>query len=434
MVKSTQAMEAHLSNHHGDLLGPCDEHCDEICDDNNKCTINHYDDCEESGGCLVQPDHVDCDDHDACTIDTCDPLTGCVHDKVHCDDGYLCDPLDGECIDINECHDDSSNNCASSEIATCINVPGTYDCVCNEGYVGDGYTCVPLTESPTMGPTDSPTMNPTTSSPTNSPTNVPTLYPSDAPSIKDIDECADPALNTCHANAICTNTNGGYTCACKPGYDGDGYNICEKSDCYTTPGDGSNVDYDDLFAFCNSFSDASDKCCDMGSLSCNGFQKDYAYTICKGSCRGQGACEQLGPATIRPYSCIGGYMSCHQLGQKMVRESGKIFIADGSCQGQYSCATLGREQSTEIVIGSGSCKGTSACHLMGYESSMLIQVGDTSCNGVFACAYLGTHDATSVIVEDFSCQSRESCDFCDEENELILPMSTQECARTIFYN
>ena len=112
MVKSTQAMEAHLSNHHGDLLGPCDEHCDEICDDNNKCTINHYDDCEESGGCLVQPDHVDCDDHDACTIDTCDPLTGCVHDKVHCDDGYMCDPLDGECIDINECYDDSSNNCA----------------------------------------------------------------------------------------------------------------------------------------------------------------------------------------------------------------------------------------------------------------------------------------------------------------------------------
>lgn len=38
----------------------------------------------------------------------------------------------------------------------------------------------------------------------------------------DVDECAGD--NECHANAQCTNTLGGYTCACRDGYEGDGRN------------------------------------------------------------------------------------------------------------------------------------------------------------------------------------------------------------------
>ncbi|UCE60879.1 MAG: hypothetical protein JSU63_03840, partial [Phycisphaerales bacterium] len=48
---------------------------------------------------------VTCDDNDACTEDTCDPLTGeCVYTPfVTCDDGDVCtedtcDPLTGECV------------------------------------------------------------------------------------------------------------------------------------------------------------------------------------------------------------------------------------------------------------------------------------------------------------------------------------------------
>ena len=40
--------------------------------------------------------------------------------------------------------------------------------------------------------------------------------------ILDADECTDPALNNCHADATCTNTVGSYTCACDAGYNGDG--------------------------------------------------------------------------------------------------------------------------------------------------------------------------------------------------------------------
>ena len=36
-----------------------------------------------------------------------------------------------------------------------------------------------------------------------------------------MDECGN-VLHDCHTNAECTNTLGGFTCACKSGYDGDG--------------------------------------------------------------------------------------------------------------------------------------------------------------------------------------------------------------------
>ncbi len=37
----------------------------------------------------------------------------------------------------------------------------------------------------------------------------------------DINECTDNSHN-CDANATCTNTAGGFTCACNTGYSGDG--------------------------------------------------------------------------------------------------------------------------------------------------------------------------------------------------------------------
>ena len=38
----------------------------------------------------------------------------------------------------------------------------------------------------------------------------------------DIDECADDSTNDCDTNADCTNIDGGFTCECKPGWEGDG--------------------------------------------------------------------------------------------------------------------------------------------------------------------------------------------------------------------
>ena len=41
----------------------------------------------------------------------------------------------------------------------------------------------------------------------------------------DNDECADKS-NNCHKDAVCTNTPGSFTCACKSGYTGDGTVSC----------------------------------------------------------------------------------------------------------------------------------------------------------------------------------------------------------------
>ena len=41
--------------------------------------------------------------------------------------------------------------------------------------------------------------------------------------VSDIDEC-DTGTSSCDGNAECINTNGSYTCSCKPGYNGDGKN------------------------------------------------------------------------------------------------------------------------------------------------------------------------------------------------------------------
>ncbi len=60
------------------------------CDDHSVCTVN--DQCE-NGKCVGT--HIDCDDHNQCTNDPCDPVKGCYHT-----------PRDGKCNDHDVCTTD----------------------------------------------------------------------------------------------------------------------------------------------------------------------------------------------------------------------------------------------------------------------------------------------------------------------------------------
>ncbi|MCH8345253.1 MAG: hypothetical protein IH983_14885 [Planctomycetes bacterium] len=103
------------------------------CNDFNACTV---DTCDPIGVCINTPidPAVFCDDADACTVDTCDPVLGCINTPIDptlvCDDGNACtvdtcDPLLG-CINtpINPC----CGNGVPEAGEDCSNCPGDVQC------------------------------------------------------------------------------------------------------------------------------------------------------------------------------------------------------------------------------------------------------------------------------------------------------------------
>jgi hypothetical protein len=85
------------------------------CDDGNLC--NGVESC--SAGLCVAGTALDCVDTNACTVDSCDPTLGCLHDALTCDDGNLCNGVETciaglcvagtalDCVDTNACTVDS---------------------------------------------------------------------------------------------------------------------------------------------------------------------------------------------------------------------------------------------------------------------------------------------------------------------------------------
>lgn len=101
--------------------------------------------------------------------------------------GWRCSGAVGtesECVDIDECYE-GTDNCDVN--AACLDLDGSFECSCNEGYAGNGQSC------------------------------------------QNVNECDDDNLNDCHADAICSDTAGEFTCECKPGFDGDGNSCVEEA-------------------------------------------------------------------------------------------------------------------------------------------------------------------------------------------------------------
>ncbi len=75
---------------------------DSLCSDGDAC--NGMEVCDPSVGCRPGSP-LECDDGNPCTIDSCDPVTGCKHQPKDCRDAHactidLCDPATGQCLNI----------------------------------------------------------------------------------------------------------------------------------------------------------------------------------------------------------------------------------------------------------------------------------------------------------------------------------------------
>ncbi|CAI5446030.1 unnamed protein product [Caenorhabditis angaria] len=74
----------------------------------------------------------------------CDSVSEiCIGGKCLCKDGFRQNSTNS-CIDINEC-EEKLDRC--DRLATCQNTIGNHVCLCPNGYIGDGTTCIPHTQN-----------------------------------------------------------------------------------------------------------------------------------------------------------------------------------------------------------------------------------------------------------------------------------------------
>ncbi len=238
-------------------------------------------------------------------------------------------------IDDNECTL-GTDNC--SDDATCLNVPGSFECSCNPGYDGDGVSCTDIDECDTN---NGECGDATYTNCTNNVGAVPTCTDIDEcatnnggcgdalywgctnnegtfATCADIDECATnnggcgdaldwDCTNNAGAVATCTLANGlacnagGTPCTsgnCYEDFDGDGYdpgNASPSSKCHPAP-PFVGVDCDDNCATCFPGSSATTTETDLLDQNCDGNLNDYTGVlpkVCDLSATGQTAANGL---------------------------------------------------------------------------------------------------------------------------------------------
>ncbi|TMB19732.1 MAG: hypothetical protein E6J59_11080, partial [Deltaproteobacteria bacterium] len=170
-MPTTGSAVLHIQRANAEVCDGVDNNCDgqideggsALCDDGNPC--NGAETCGGAAGC--QPGTPpSCDDGNACTVDGCDPQSGCTHDPIpgcvpcttaaDCNDGNACttdtcdagacahDPIPGcvscitaaDCDDGNACSTDTcdAGACAHTTIPGCVPCTTAADC-------GDGNAC-----------------------------------------------------------------------------------------------------------------------------------------------------------------------------------------------------------------------------------------------------------------------------------------------------
>lgn len=207
----------------------CTEACTDTCPGQNlacfrnQCVPNDYcDDPDGDGfgfgpGCDGQP----CD---RCAADATCSEQGDGTFVCMCNSGFVGDGT--TCADVDECAS-GANNCDAN--ASCTNEVGSFSCTCNAGFAGDGESCADVDEC--SDGIDNCDVN---ASCTNLAGSFSCAcdqgFVGDGVTCTDVDECASGSA-TCDSNASCTNIPGAFTCACDSGFTGNGFTCADVDEC-----------------------------------------------------------------------------------------------------------------------------------------------------------------------------------------------------------
>ncbi|XP_068737222.1 adhesion G protein-coupled receptor E2-like [Montipora capricornis] len=132
--------------------------------------------------------------------------------------------------DFNEC---SSSPSPCHVNANCHNTEGSYLCLCEAGYTGNGKTCTDIDEC-NASPSPCHAKAKCKNNQGSYLCSCEAGYTGDGKTCTDFNECSS-SPSPCHVNAKCQNTEGSYVCLCEAGYTGNGKTCTDIDECNASP-------------------------------------------------------------------------------------------------------------------------------------------------------------------------------------------------------
>jgi MYXO-CTERM domain-containing protein len=286
------------------------------CDDGNACTTGDF--CDGQGNCKAGTTAVVCNDGNPCTVDTCDPKTGCKYTPAptttSCNDGNPC-TINDRCDGTGKCVGGGNLNCDDGKSCTSDScVPAQGGCVhtaltgaaCNDGN--------PCTTGDTCTSTGACAGSGTLSCDDGNPCTADSCDPSVSGGCVYTNEVNKP----CSDNNVCTQNDMCQAGSCKPGTAivCNDNNPCTVDTCnansgcvYTNQPTGTTCDDGNACSTgdqCN----ANGVCAGTGGLNCNDNNPCTKNTCSGGICQYPNepngtACDDGNKCTVSD-SCVGG--------------------------------------------------------------------------------------------------------------------------------
>ena len=145
-----------------------------------------------------------------------------------CPDGYMGDGL--TCSDVNECQTGAA---MCDPNATCVNAIGGFDCLCDAGFMGDGQSCSPIPSACDMCATQASCV---TDAQGTERCQCDDGFVGNGVTCQDLDECVSGQAQ-CASNEVCVNETGSYRCDCAPGYVESNGACVDTNECNADPCD-----------------------------------------------------------------------------------------------------------------------------------------------------------------------------------------------------